>query len=110
MSKYKITAPVTVTGPGWGLAFVNGVAGTDNEALAKKLSSKGYTVEVEASSAAFVCPVCGKGYQSESGLKSHLKKEHPDFKPEEPPTPGQNGDTDKDPDKDPDKGTGQGQE
>ena len=54
MSKYKITAPVTVTGPGWGLAFVNGVAGTDNEALAKKLSSKGYTVEVEASSAAFV--------------------------------------------------------
>ena len=39
MSKYIITAPVTVTGPGWGLAFVIGVAGTDNEALAKKLSS-----------------------------------------------------------------------
>ncbi len=110
MSKYKITAPVTVTGPGWGLAFVNGVAETDNEALAKKLASKGYNVETEAPAAAFVCPVCGKGYQSESGLKSHLKKEHPDFKPEEPPTPGQNGDTDKDPDKDPDKGTGQGQE
>jgi len=60
MSKYKITAPVTVTGPGWGLAFVNGVAETDNEALAKKLASKGYNVETEAPAAAFVCPVCGK--------------------------------------------------
>ena len=89
MSKYKITAPVTVTGPGWGLAFVNGVAGTDNEALAKKLSSKGYTVEVEASSAAFVCPVCGKGHQSESGMKNHMKKEHPDFRPEDPSTTDQ---------------------
>ena len=106
MSKYKITAPVTVTGPGWGLALVNGVAGTDNEALAKKLSSKGYTVEVEASSAAFVCPVCGKGYQSESGMKNHMKKEHPDFRPEDPSTTDQGQDTD--PDKDP--GQGQGEE
>lgn len=44
MSKYKITAPVTVTGCGWGLAFVNGEAQTDDDALAKKLAGKGYAV------------------------------------------------------------------
>lgn len=99
MSKYKITAPVPVTGPGWGLAFVEGVAETDNEALAKKLAGKGYTVEDETSTGAFICPVCGKEYKSEKGLKDHMKKEHPDYKPEDP---GQGQSSDEDP--------GQGQE
>lgn len=89
MSKYKITAPVPVTGKGWGLSFVEGKAETDNVALAKKLVSKGYTVEEDTNTAAFVCPVCGKEYKTENGLKDHMKKEHPDFKPEAPPTPGQ---------------------
>lgn len=99
MSKYKITAPVPVTGTGWGLSFVEGKAETDNEALAKKLSGKGYTVEAETSTGAFICPVCGKEYKAEKGLKDHMKKEHPDYKSEDP---GQGQSSDEDP--------GQGQE
>lgn len=82
MSKFTIKAPVTFTGAGWGLAFVEGVAHTDNEYLARKLKDKGYTV-TEESAAALTCPVCGKAYKSEKGLKDHLAKEHPDYTPDE---------------------------
>lgn len=44
MSKFTIRAPVAFTGSGWGLAFVEGVAQTDDEYLAHKLEGKGYEV------------------------------------------------------------------
>lgn len=83
MGKFTIKAPVTFTGSGWGLAFVEGVAQTDDAYLARKLRQKGYTVTEEAAAAEFICPACGKAYKSEKGLRDHLAKEHPDFKPEE---------------------------
>jgi hypothetical protein len=42
---YKITANVPVTGVGYGLRFVEGVAETPDAALAEKLKRKGYKVE-----------------------------------------------------------------
>lgn len=78
MGKFTIKAPVTFTGTGWGLAFVEGVAHTDDESLARKLKQKGYTV-TEAAAAEYICPVCQKAYKSEKGLKDHLAKEHPDY-------------------------------
>lgn len=84
MSKHTIKAPGDFTGHGWGLDFVNGVAVTEDSNLAHKLSQKGYEVTSEAAPA-FVCPVCGKEYKTEKSLKDHLKKEHPDYKPEDPP-------------------------
>ncbi|MEG1752497.1 MAG: hypothetical protein RR234_01150 [Christensenella sp.] len=41
---YSIIAKVNFTGISWGLAFVEGTATTDNEALAEKLRNRGYTV------------------------------------------------------------------
>lgn len=80
MSKYTVKAPETFTGSGWGLAFVEGEAHTEDEYLARKLAGKGYAVTEEAA-AEFICPVCQKSYKSEKGLKDHLAKEHPDYKP-----------------------------
>lgn len=48
MGKFTIKAPVTFTGSGWGLAFVEGVAQTDDEYLARKLRGKGYEVTEKA--------------------------------------------------------------
>lgn len=81
MGKFTIKAPVTFTGSGWGLAFVEGVAQTDDAYLAHKLRQKGYTV-TEAAAAAYICPVCQKLYKSEKGLKDHMAKEHPDYTPD----------------------------
>ena len=44
MKRYEINAPVECTGLGWGLAWAQGLAYTDNEELAAKLARKGYTV------------------------------------------------------------------
>ena len=44
MKKYEIKAPVECTGLGWGLAWVQGLAHTDDAELAAKLARKGYTV------------------------------------------------------------------
>lgn len=44
MKRYEIKAPVACTGMGWGLAWVQGLAYTDNAELAAKLGRKGYTV------------------------------------------------------------------
>lgn len=41
---YTIKAKVEFSGVAWGLHFVNGVAETGNEYLAKKLEKKGYEV------------------------------------------------------------------
>ncbi|MEG0304355.1 MAG: hypothetical protein RR576_01375 [Oscillospiraceae bacterium] len=41
---YSIKSKVDFTGISWGLAFVEGTATTDNEALAEKLRNRGYTV------------------------------------------------------------------
>lgn len=41
---YKIKAKVEFSGVAWGLHFINGIAETDNEYLAKKLEKKGYEV------------------------------------------------------------------
>jgi hypothetical protein len=43
---YKITARTPVTGVGYGIPFVEGVAHTEDEALARKLERKGYVVEL----------------------------------------------------------------
>ena len=34
--------------------------------------------EPQDTPAVFLCPHCGKEYKSESALKAHCKKEHPD--------------------------------
>ena len=36
------------------------------------------TEEPQDTPAVFPCPHCGKEYKSESALKAHCKKEHPD--------------------------------
>lgn len=84
MSKYTVKAPVSFTGTGWGLAFVDGVAQTDDDYLADKLQGKGYTVTRSAPQEPpdLVCPVCQKSYKTEKGLREHLTKEHPDYQPE----------------------------
>lgn len=82
MKLFKIKAPSTFTGSGWGLAFVEGVAHTEDGHLARKLAGKGYTV-TDAAAAEFTCPVCQKSFKSEKSLKEHLAKEHPDYKPPE---------------------------
>lgn len=80
---YKIKARVPVTGKGWGLAWVEGVAHTEDTALAAKLAAKGYTVTQPAApkdpeGGPHACPVCGKEYKTGKGLQEHLAKEHPD--------------------------------
>lgn len=58
---FKIIAPVKETGTGYGLTFVDGVAETDNEALAKKLQAKGYIIAKECNDEDFA-----------SELESHI--------------------------------------
>ena len=82
MSKYTVKAPEPFTGFGWGLSFVEGEAHTEDGYLARKLAGKGYAVTEEAA-AEFICPVCQKFYKSEKGLKDHMAKEHPVYKPPE---------------------------
>ena len=82
---YEIKAKVEMTGKGWGLAFVDGVAHTEDAALAAKLAAKGYTVTQpdapkDTEGAPYICPVCGKEYKTDKGLQDHLAKEHPDVK------------------------------
>lgn len=72
---FKIKAPTNYTGEGWGLNFAKGEAETDNEALAKKLQSKGYEV-TKVEEPKFTCPVCNREYKSESALEKHIAKEH----------------------------------
>lgn len=83
MSKYTVKAPVAITGPAWGLAFVEGVACTEDEYLARKLARKGYTITEDGAAPGHVCPVCQKPYKSGKGLADHLAREHPDYKPTE---------------------------
>lgn len=45
MMRYKITANAPVTCHGFGLDFVEGVAWTDDPAIAKDLKSRSYKVE-----------------------------------------------------------------
>ncbi len=45
MARYSIKAPIECNGMGWGLAWANGLAFTDNSDLAAKLARKGYTVK-----------------------------------------------------------------
>lgn len=44
MSKYKIIAPVKKTCDGYGLHFVDGIAGTDDDTRAEYLKTRGYEV------------------------------------------------------------------
>lgn len=45
MNRYTIHTPVKgYTGAGWGLTFADGIARTDNKALADKLARRGYAV------------------------------------------------------------------
>ena len=44
MKRYEIKAPVECTGLGWGLAWAQGLAHTDDAELAAKLARKGYVV------------------------------------------------------------------
>lgn len=45
MMRYTVHTPVKgYTGSGWGLTFADGVAQTDDKALAAKLARKGYEV------------------------------------------------------------------
>lgn len=46
MSKYKIIAPVKKTCDGYGLHFVDGIAGTDDDTRAEYLKTRGYEVEL----------------------------------------------------------------
>lgn len=46
MSKYKIIAPVKKTCDGYGLHFVDGIAGTDDDTRAEYLKNRGYEVEL----------------------------------------------------------------
>ena len=77
MNKYIIKAPVGFTGKGWGLNFADGVAHTDDDVLAKKLSGKGYTV-TDDDECGFVCPICQKACKTQKALDSHIAKEHPE--------------------------------
>lgn len=76
---YTITAPNPVTEKAWGLDFIEGVAHTDNKALADKLVGKGYRAEGDGVAAGRIsCPHCDKTYASEETLKAHIKEKHPD--------------------------------
>lgn len=81
MSSYTVKAPEAVTGSGWGLSFMEGVAHTEDEYLARKLARKGYTVTEDGAAHGLACPVCQKPYKSEKGLADHLAREHPGYKP-----------------------------
>lgn len=45
MARYSIKAPIECNGMGWGLAWANGLAFTDDSDLAAKLARKGYAVK-----------------------------------------------------------------
>ena len=53
---YTIKAPTSYTGMGWGLAFVDGEAKTDNAHIADVVRENGYTVTEEASPASPIKP------------------------------------------------------
>lgn len=76
---YTIIAPNPITGKAWGLDFTEGVAHTDNKALADKLVRKGYRVEGDGVAAGRIsCPHCDKTYASEETLKAHTREKHPE--------------------------------
>lgn len=74
---YTIIAPNPITGKAWGLDFTEGVAHTDNQALADKLVWKGYRVD-GGEVGRIPCPHCGKTYASEETLKAHTREKHPE--------------------------------
>lgn len=76
---YTIIAPNAITGKAWGLDFIEGVAHTDNKALAGKLEHRGYKVtEAGAATGRIPCPHCEKDYASQQSLDTHIKEKHPE--------------------------------